>query len=203
MTRRGIHVVAAIGVLCLSVVITAYATQRGVENQGDKAAPGASEPRIPLDPRFPFPTAPTTFTLQQHAKMAAEASTYKVDPYPPQEGESRTEAHQRALEELTARVVKLAPVPDQRLAFFAWMDRPDCPIRFQGWGCWLDGVEAIPGGYSFRLRVSAHAFDATSRYVAVLNIYVEEYTLTKDEGLRFLRGYPAPGDDGKPRFFRI
>ena len=154
------------------------------------------------DPRFNFPAAPTTMTTEAHTRLAAESARYTVEAAMPERGTTRPPEEQKRLEDVAARLEKLAPVPDQRRAHFAWLEKPDTPVKFQSWGCLLQDAKPIDGGWNVRLIVMARGTGPAGQHIDIFNRYVEDYTLLENGDLRFLQGRPHLDDPGKPQYGR-
>jgi hypothetical protein len=205
MSRRILLIGGMAGALLLAIVVASVAAQRCHQSSSVLRRPSVARAQFSpsrTDPRFPFPVAPTTLTNEQRAALAASQPSYTVDPYPLEPGQERSEAEFRVVKDLAAQIAALAPVPDERRACYAWSERPDYPILFQSWGCQLRQPKQIPGGWALELLVTPRATNSQNNRINVYNLFVEEYTLTDEAGLRFVRGYPHPDSPPTPQFGR-
>lgn len=156
------------------------------------------------DPRFPFPVAPSGLSPLAEERLRASVHKNTVDPSHEYPGFVRPPEQQKEFEKVSDILEKLEPLPPQRLAYFAWLDSPDCPIRFRSWGCLVREVKPVPGGWTVTLVAMARAEDASGHPYDVLRRFVEEYSLTETGELKYVRGYPHPEDhDDMPRFKRF
>lgn len=196
MTNRKFKLPVAM-MLLVGVAIVGYSYYSHAQGTKKTATVG---PPPTQDPRFNFPVAPTTLTNAQHAELAeTTARTYTVEPASLGPYTTRPEEEQKTLEQISEKIAKLAPIPAERLAHFAWMERPDSPVQFRSWGCLLQEAKRIEGGWSVRLVTMARATDSQGRHMDVLYRFVEDYTLSDDGQLRYVHGQAHPADD-KPRF---
>lgn len=163
----------------------------------------AASDQLPVqDPRLAFPVAPTTMTTETHHQLAAQSARYTVEAAMPEPGVTRTTDEQKKLEELASRLEKLAPVPNERRAHFAWMENADSPVQFKNWGCLLQEAKPASGGWTLRVIAMARATDSSGQHIDVFNRFIEEYTLTESGKLQLNQGHPHPDDPGQPRFGR-
>lgn len=177
---------------------TTTASQRPVEGQVSIPLPATQ------DKQFPFPVAPTGISPEAMARMRAESPRYTVDPSRESPDFVRPPDQQKEFEKVSGLLTKLQPVPPERIAYFAWLESPDSPIRFRSWGCLVRQAKPIPGGWAVTLQAMARAEDPSGHPYDVLRRFIEEYTLTHTGELRYVRGYPHPEDnDNVPKYKRF
>lgn len=111
----------------------------------------------------------------------------------------RTPEQERRFRDASAILSRLKPVPAERIQFYSWFNREDCPVQFAGWGCLVHDVTPTPEGWLITLWVNPFAFRAGSM-ATVHGFYVEEYLWSENGGLRFMRGYPHPDYGPEPGF---
>lgn len=168
---------------------------------GDEKKPQqpAAKPSAKQRPSTPAPAALSSEAL---AKLAAEnPPKYTVQPYRDFPGQIGSDEEEARLKKVCDLLMQIKPEPAERVAYFAWMKRPDCPFQFRSWGCMLREAKPVAGGWNVTLQAMARGTDANGSYYDVFNRYMEEYALTETGQIKFLRGYPHPDDgNGKPNF---
>lgn len=160
----------------------------------------------------PLAVASDPVSPQALAQPEADARRYTVQPMKfTDDGQIRPVDKHPLFVEISSRLQELAPVPDDRLAYFAWLfeDRnPGMPIEFLSWGCLLSDVEEVPEGWRVTLIATARAQDKDqnvlrNRPIDVFWRYLEVYLLTRDGDLQYIQGRPHPKDGDKPSWSRV
>ena len=141
---------------------------------------------IPRPEQFPPPPDPAT--------------VYTVEPIPVRGIiKPRTPEQDREFVSAAAIVAKARPIPDDRIRFFGWMDKPDSRATFAGWWAFVQGVETTPEGQIITLRVSVQARDKAGDQIGIMNNFIEEYRWSEGR-LQYLKGYTCPIIGAEPSF---
>lgn len=107
------------------------------------------------------------------------------------EVESRTPQQEQALRDAAAVLARFRPVPDERIAFFSWMNAADSRVVFVGWAGYVENVLRVPAGGLITFRVTALAQLKNGGPALINNLFIEEY-LWANGTLRFVKGHAHP-----------
>lgn len=124
---------------------------------------------------------------------------YTVEPIPVGGNvKARTEQEEQIFQQAAEMVRRAQPVPAERHQFYDWLNQPDSPLRWVGWGCFVQQVTPTPEGWRITLWVTPFA----TRYgsiATVFNRFIEEYLWSNGE-LQYVRGYGDPRIGVEPAY---
>jgi hypothetical protein len=187
MSKR-MAILACVGVAMIAGIAFAYAEVRA----GRRAAK-----QVP--PQFDTWEAIDRTAIPPAWKLAKDPSmVYKVEPIPVRGNvKPRTEQEDRLLKEAAEVVARRLPVPEERVQFFSWMDKPDSRVKFGGWWAHVLQVTPTPEGWRITLRAGVFANLDGGGPAAVHNWFIEEY-LWSNSTLTFLKGDADPVTGAEP-----
>jgi hypothetical protein len=184
----------AIATICAVLIIGSVATVAANQARwGDQAAPGwANRKPMPTDTTTPADhgvrVIPSPLAELQ-AKMADPTKTYTIEPVPIHKYDTpRPPREERLLQAAATALRRVRPMPDARLQFFGWLDRPDSPLTRYGWHLSVQKVTPTPGGRLITVTVIPQV-TMGGGHAEVFNSMAEEY-LWSDDQIQFVRAYP-------------